>query len=610
MDWIRIQRVLSFLFLAAFANANLTTEYDHAAYLDPEEDFKLYWSVKDTDKSMHFAVEVNTTGWVGFGISAGLSGSMKGADMVVGWVDSQGKGHLQDYHGQEAKNGRPILDRNQDYSLVGSYESNSVTVLKFTRKIITCDKDDRDISLVTTKVIYAFGKDDVLSYHSGNRGARSLNLLSYVKNVPPPNTAKYFDALSRNVLVPAVHTTYWCQALKLADLVTLSEKQHIIEVEPIIENKDRGVVHHIIIYVCKDSFNETHLNVSGSCYENRNMPPSIEECARSSPMIGWAVGGVNFKFPDHVGWPIGAKDSMKYVVLETHFDNPTMKSDWVVTSGLRFYYDKPRKYDAATLTVGESSSVSLTIPPKQESWIASGACMRSCTLKINESSAPGGEIKFFASILHAHTASRGIWTKIVRDGKEITEIIRDENYDFNYQQTHLLREEIPFKAGDEVINYCRYNTMSRKDATIGGLATKDEMCLNFILYYPRVDLSLCISGDVRVRRYFSKKYGNLATQANTTYFKDWTGVKWNQTMVDELKALYAYQGKDAVFSVCRGDSGSRRPITLEYRPTIKEPLPPKKHVCAEGISIASIPVASSIFLTFVAIFATCGFSSP
>ena len=95
MDWIRIQRVLSFLFLAAFANANLTTEYDHAAYLDPEEDFKLYWSVKDTDKSMHFAVEVNTTGWVGFGISAGLSGSMKGADMVVGWVDSQGKGHLQ-----------------------------------------------------------------------------------------------------------------------------------------------------------------------------------------------------------------------------------------------------------------------------------------------------------------------------------------------------------------------------------------------------------------------------------------------------------------------------------------------------------------------------------
>ena len=84
--------------LAVFANAYLKNEYDHSAYLNPEEDYKLYWSIKDADKSIHFAVEVNTTGWVGFGISAGLSGSMKGADMVIGWVDSQGKGHLQVCH--------------------------------------------------------------------------------------------------------------------------------------------------------------------------------------------------------------------------------------------------------------------------------------------------------------------------------------------------------------------------------------------------------------------------------------------------------------------------------------------------------------------------------
>ena len=92
---MRLLQGLSFLFLAAFANAKLASEYDHAAYLDPEENYKLYWSVKDVDNSIHFAVEVNTTGWVGFGISAGLSGSMKGADIVIGWVDSQGKGHLQ-----------------------------------------------------------------------------------------------------------------------------------------------------------------------------------------------------------------------------------------------------------------------------------------------------------------------------------------------------------------------------------------------------------------------------------------------------------------------------------------------------------------------------------
>ena len=90
-----ILHALSLLCLAEFVIAKLTDEYDHAAYLDPEEDYKLYWSVKDADKSIHFAVEVATAGWVGFGISAGLSGSMIGADIVIGWVDSQGKGHIQ-----------------------------------------------------------------------------------------------------------------------------------------------------------------------------------------------------------------------------------------------------------------------------------------------------------------------------------------------------------------------------------------------------------------------------------------------------------------------------------------------------------------------------------
>ena len=83
------------LLLISSTNAALKDDYDHSAYLDVAENFKLYWSVKDADKSIHFATEVNTAGWVGFGISAGLSGSMKGADIAMGWVDSTGNGHLK-----------------------------------------------------------------------------------------------------------------------------------------------------------------------------------------------------------------------------------------------------------------------------------------------------------------------------------------------------------------------------------------------------------------------------------------------------------------------------------------------------------------------------------
>ena len=52
---------------------------------------------------------------------------------------------------------------------------------------------------------------------------------------------------------------------------------------------------------------------------------------------------------------------------------------------------------------------------------------------MEKSSLPEGGIKFFASSPHARKAGAGLWTKIIRGGKEIVEINRDDNYDFNYQ---------------------------------------------------------------------------------------------------------------------------------------------------------------------------------
>ena len=52
---------------------------------------------------------------------------------------------LQDYHGPSYGNGWPIEDKKQNYDYVGSSETNGVTVLKFKRKLVTCDKEDRDI---------------------------------------------------------------------------------------------------------------------------------------------------------------------------------------------------------------------------------------------------------------------------------------------------------------------------------------------------------------------------------------------------------------------------------------------------------------------------------
>ena len=85
-----------FLYLLSHVSSlKLTDQYDHTVILDPLEKYQLHWTVNRTDKKISFAVQVNTTGWVGLGFSQGLSGQMKGADIVIGWVGKGGKGHLK-----------------------------------------------------------------------------------------------------------------------------------------------------------------------------------------------------------------------------------------------------------------------------------------------------------------------------------------------------------------------------------------------------------------------------------------------------------------------------------------------------------------------------------
>ena len=45
----------------------------------------LYWNFSSSTELISFAVKVQTTGWIGFGISP--NGQMPGSDVVIGWVD-------------------------------------------------------------------------------------------------------------------------------------------------------------------------------------------------------------------------------------------------------------------------------------------------------------------------------------------------------------------------------------------------------------------------------------------------------------------------------------------------------------------------------------------
>jgi len=92
----RMMAALIFLlFFSAFHStvcADLFSEYAHHAVLDAEGKMKLLWTIDWDAETVSFAVEAETTGWVGFGFSTG-SGQMIGSDVVIGWVKDN-KGYL------------------------------------------------------------------------------------------------------------------------------------------------------------------------------------------------------------------------------------------------------------------------------------------------------------------------------------------------------------------------------------------------------------------------------------------------------------------------------------------------------------------------------------
>ena len=82
------------MLLLATLNAALANDFTFSATLssDPATQTPIYavdWSLDRMSKTITFRLTVNSTGWIGFGLSP--TGGMKDSDIVVGWVATSGE---------------------------------------------------------------------------------------------------------------------------------------------------------------------------------------------------------------------------------------------------------------------------------------------------------------------------------------------------------------------------------------------------------------------------------------------------------------------------------------------------------------------------------------
>ncbi|XP_077980386.1 DBH-like monooxygenase protein 1 [Glandiceps talaboti] len=492
--WFKIFMILVIQFVTTEAAPVNPTEDDftHDAFLDEFSRYRLFWKF-DSEKIV-FEVHVQTTGYVGFGFSP--NGGMPGSDIVIGWVKSNGKKRFTDQHALHY--GEPRVDDKQDYKLLYGAEIDDHTILKFERKLDTCDDaQDWMITGDTVRLIWAYHPDDPeddkpLPWHGReSRGSRSVYLLDQPKVNNLGDDVNTFEILQPNVKVPShKDTTYMCLGYHLP---RFNGKQHVIKYEPVIQPGNEAFVHHFIVYQCSGSFNES-AHISGNC-GNPNMPDDLETC--STIVMAWAVGGGAFYFPDNAGFSLGGPEDPTFILFETHYDNSEYSDTIYDSSGLRVYYtSKLREYDATLLTTGGLvTPLSTFVPPQSQSFKFVAHCSGDCTENAltNRHTNETTELHIFAGVLHSHLAGHAIRVRHIRDGVELPNILVDNHYDFNYQEMRTLREEVIIQPGDNFIVECEYSTMDRQTPTWGGLGTKEEMCLAFFYVYPRTRLFFCES---------------------------------------------------------------------------------------------------------------------
>ncbi|XP_073529316.1 DBH-like monooxygenase protein 1 isoform X1 [Phyllobates terribilis] len=479
-------KMLAYMFLLPLLTTamNLDMQNYHSAVLDSKGKYKMYWMHKEN--IITFLVQVETLGYVGLGFSS--NGAMASSDIVIGGIE-KGKPYLQDYFTDENR----VLHRDsqENYELDYAIENGTHTTLKFSRPLQTCDPHDKNITESTVRVIWAYQSSDIEVtgpiYHGLNRGQKSLRLLNPERKKYLSDETPSFNFTNQQVPIPDKDTTYWCQMFRMP---VLDKKHHIIKVEPLIQKGHESLVHHILLYECDREAGDNVLEYGHECY-HPNMPDVFLTC--ETVLYAWAIGGEGFTYPPHVGLSIGTPTDPKYVLMEVHYDNPQQKEGFIDSSGIKLYYTPhTRKYDAGVLEAGIWVSLYHMIPPGMPAFSSEGHCTMECLEEALNHEQPDG-IHIFAVLLHAHQAGQVLRARHFRKGEEQKLLAYDNEFDFNFQEFQYLEEERIILPGDHLITECQYNTKGRSTMTWGGLSTRDEMCLSYLIYYPKIDLARCES---------------------------------------------------------------------------------------------------------------------
>ncbi|XP_077500682.1 tyramine beta hydroxylase [Amblyomma americanum] len=548
--------------------------------LDPESRFRLFWTVDYEAESLtaELKLELPPDDWFALGFSD--RGDITLADVCVLWADAHGRPHLDDAWTDDG--GYVAVDEQND-CVLGSLKRKGTTLrFLFTRNFDTCDSHDYVIEDGTVHLVYATGKGPLrrlegLRLTRAQHGFQRAQLLKFMGEPPPfPPDTKFTNFLNDKVKVPNEETTYWCRLLKLPS--DFAYKKHIVRYEANIQKGSEALVHHMELFHCEAPVDEELPSWNGPC-SSPDRPQPLDRCKRV--IAAWAMGAPPLAYPEEAGLSAGGSDYSPYVMLEVHYNNPSLRPDYVDSSGITIYYtEELRPFDVGILEIGLEYTDKMAIPPLQPGFHLTGYCISECT----RVALPKSGITLVAAQLHTHLTGERVWVRHVRGGAELPEMARDDHFSTHFQEIRLLKTRLQLMPGDALVITCRYNTLDRPNVTLGGFGIREEMCVSYIHYFPKTDLEVCKSsietGFLQAFFKYMNDYHDAPTSEQKGISDNYKSIPWTRHNVRLLDRVY----QEMPLSMqCNQSSGARFPGSWEGMPVteIMYPLPPPSRNCPE-----------------------------
>jgi len=248
---------------------------------------------------------------------------------------------------------------------------------------------------------------------------------------------------------------YVCFGLEMQNDV----QRQITAIAPLIDNTT--IIHHILLLQAPEA-----VSSQGEPCDFINTGWKL--------VYAWGPGTGPLVLPKEAGYPVGPNDPGHFV-LQVHYNNILGLEGEKDQSGIQFCTTTDlRPNDADIMAFGGINFPA--IDPNQQKKLK-------CTTPIPQLLSPYMPLHIFRTWPHMHKLGVALDTQLTKANGDVSMLVDSPNYDFNYQVGY--KSDAVLDVGDTVTTHCTWNNTT--SSAVGfGENTDDEMCFDFVSYYPRV----------------------------------------------------------------------------------------------------------------------------